>query len=291
MFWFINKHEHHGPIIVVIECPNAQSIKSGLRALDDFPCVSIPSMLVIVLGWQQVVAKIGMQRCAATSQWLNERISLSRYAHGILNLIGSYIHQTSSNFQEHFVIRNSLHISLVPGKPFALAFFHQPSRSLEKELCSSQRLSKRNGPDPHLGGFDSLISPIISSCSSLFSVSESAPSPSEHSLSELSPNISSSIESTSTSSPSKSCNIREYVMHINRSPIITSADFGNRNLVQFKSRRSTPNIGPGNLINALNLRLFWLFHFNRPSFSTVGSRHPRTPHGHPHLYHLHRLHL
>ncbi|XP_060974787.1 DNA polymerase epsilon catalytic subunit A-like [Cannabis sativa] len=34
-----------------------------------------------VLGWQQVAAKIGMQRCAATSQWLNERISLSRYAH------------------------------------------------------------------------------------------------------------------------------------------------------------------------------------------------------------------
>ncbi|KAF4366754.1 hypothetical protein F8388_020116, partial [Cannabis sativa] len=95
--WLINKHEHHGPIIVVIECPNAQSIKSGVRALDDFPCV---------LGWQQVVAKIGMQRCAATSQWLNERISLSRYAHGILNLIGSYIHQMSSNFQEHFVISN-----------------------------------------------------------------------------------------------------------------------------------------------------------------------------------------
>lgn len=34
-----------------------------------------------VLGWQQVAARIGMQRCAASSQWLNERISLSRYAH------------------------------------------------------------------------------------------------------------------------------------------------------------------------------------------------------------------
>ncbi|KDO51331.1 hypothetical protein CISIN_1g0001612mg, partial [Citrus sinensis] len=34
-----------------------------------------------VLGWQQNAAKIGMQRCAASSQWFNERISLARYAH------------------------------------------------------------------------------------------------------------------------------------------------------------------------------------------------------------------
>ena len=34
--------------------------------------------------WQQTAAKIGMQRCAASSQWLSERISLSRYAHVIL---------------------------------------------------------------------------------------------------------------------------------------------------------------------------------------------------------------
>lgn len=79
------RHEHHGPTIAVIECPNAQSMKSGIRALDDFPCVTIPSNArdshYQVLGWQQVAAKIGMQRCAASSQWLNDRISLSRYAH------------------------------------------------------------------------------------------------------------------------------------------------------------------------------------------------------------------
>ncbi|KAK9999535.1 hypothetical protein SO802_019138 [Lithocarpus litseifolius] len=79
------RHEHHGPTIAVIECPNAQSMKSGIRALDDFPCVNIPSNArdshYQVLGWQQVAAKIGMQRCAASSQWLNDRISLSRYAH------------------------------------------------------------------------------------------------------------------------------------------------------------------------------------------------------------------
>lgn len=36
------RHEHQGPAIAVIECPNAQLMKSGIRALDDFPCVSIP---------------------------------------------------------------------------------------------------------------------------------------------------------------------------------------------------------------------------------------------------------
>ncbi|PON38200.1 DNA-directed DNA polymerase [Parasponia andersonii] len=83
----INQHrnEHRGPTIAVIECPSAQSMKSGIQALDEFPCVSIPSNArdchYQVLGWQQVAARIGMQRCAASSQWLHERISLSRYAH------------------------------------------------------------------------------------------------------------------------------------------------------------------------------------------------------------------
>lgn len=36
------------------------------------------------LGWQIVATKIGMQRCAAATQWLNERISLARYAHVII---------------------------------------------------------------------------------------------------------------------------------------------------------------------------------------------------------------
>ncbi|KAJ9554747.1 hypothetical protein OSB04_009361 [Centaurea solstitialis] len=75
----------HGPAIAVIECPDVQLMKSGIRALDDFPCVSIPSNArdsqYQALGWQIVAAKIGMQRCAASSRWLNERISLSRYSH------------------------------------------------------------------------------------------------------------------------------------------------------------------------------------------------------------------
>ncbi|WCJ41776.1 DNA polymerase epsilon catalytic subunit A [Euphorbia peplus] len=79
------RDKHHGPTIAVIESPNAQLMKSGIQALDNFPCVNIPSNArdsqYQVLGWQQVAAKIGMQRSAASAQWLNERISLSRYAH------------------------------------------------------------------------------------------------------------------------------------------------------------------------------------------------------------------
>ncbi|KAM0031519.1 putative DNA-directed DNA polymerase [Helianthus debilis subsp. tardiflorus] len=75
----------HGPVIAVVECPNVASVKSGIRALDDFPCVNILSNArdsqYPALGWQIVAAKIGMCRCATSSRWLNEKISLSRYSH------------------------------------------------------------------------------------------------------------------------------------------------------------------------------------------------------------------
>lgn len=83
----INGHrpQHHAPVLAVLECPDVHLMKSGIRVLDDFPCVNIPSNArdsnYQALGWQIVAAKIGMQRCAASSQWLSERISLSRYAH------------------------------------------------------------------------------------------------------------------------------------------------------------------------------------------------------------------
>ena len=30
------------PVVAVIECPNVHLVKLGIRALDDFPCLSIP---------------------------------------------------------------------------------------------------------------------------------------------------------------------------------------------------------------------------------------------------------
>ncbi|KAL6571839.1 hypothetical protein OROHE_002708 [Orobanche hederae] len=79
------RHQHHGAVIAIIECHNIQLMKSGIRALQDFPCVTIPSNVrdsqYQAIGWQVIAAKIGLQRCAASSQWLNERLTLSRYAH------------------------------------------------------------------------------------------------------------------------------------------------------------------------------------------------------------------
>ncbi|MED6160431.1 DNA polymerase epsilon catalytic subunit A [Stylosanthes scabra] len=79
------RNEYHGPMVAIIECPNVQLVKLGIQSLDDFPCLSIPcnarDSQYQILGWQQVAGKIGMQRCAASGQWLNERIALSRYAH------------------------------------------------------------------------------------------------------------------------------------------------------------------------------------------------------------------
>ncbi|KAL2328488.1 hypothetical protein Fmac_021915 [Flemingia macrophylla] len=85
----INGHSHgrenHAPMVALIECPNVQLVKSGIRILDEFPCLSVPynarDSQYQILGWQQVAAKTGMQRCAASIQWLNKRIALSKYAH------------------------------------------------------------------------------------------------------------------------------------------------------------------------------------------------------------------
>lgn len=39
----IHRSLNHGPTLAVIQCPSVQRLKSGVRVLDDFPCVTIPS--------------------------------------------------------------------------------------------------------------------------------------------------------------------------------------------------------------------------------------------------------
>lgn len=77
--------QHPGPTVAVIECPNVHDIKSVVRVLDDFPCISVPCNTqdsnYQALGWQVTAGKIGMHRCAASTRWFSERILLSRYAH------------------------------------------------------------------------------------------------------------------------------------------------------------------------------------------------------------------
>ncbi|PWA95928.1 DNA polymerase epsilon catalytic subunit [Artemisia annua] len=94
------RNQLHGPVIAVVECPDVDLMRTGIRALDDFPCVSVPSNARDsqhqIIGWQVPAAKIGLQRCAASSRWLNERISLSRYSHVPLG-----------NFEQDWVIHTA----------------------------------------------------------------------------------------------------------------------------------------------------------------------------------------
>ncbi|CAL9170786.1 unnamed protein product [Musa hybrid cultivar] len=80
-----HRHQHLQPAIGIIECPGFQVLKSRIRILEDFPCVTMSfnacDSNYQALGWQVTAGKISMQRCAASSQWFNERILLSRYAH------------------------------------------------------------------------------------------------------------------------------------------------------------------------------------------------------------------
>ncbi|KAG2305415.1 hypothetical protein Bca52824_034066 [Brassica carinata] len=86
------REENSGPTVVVIECPDFNSIKDGIKALDDFPCVRIPfngdDNSYQPVSWQRPAAKLAMFRCAAAFQWLDRRISQSRYAHVPLGNFG-----------------------------------------------------------------------------------------------------------------------------------------------------------------------------------------------------------
>lgn len=39
---FYCREENCGPTVAVIECPDVNSMKEDIKALDDFPCVRIP---------------------------------------------------------------------------------------------------------------------------------------------------------------------------------------------------------------------------------------------------------
>ncbi|KAF2546192.1 hypothetical protein F2Q70_00019606 [Brassica cretica] len=92
IFSFSCREENSGPTVVVIECPDFNSIKDGIKALDDFPCVRIPfngdDNSYQPVSWQRPAAKLAMFRCAAAFQWLDRRISQSRYAHVPLGNFG-----------------------------------------------------------------------------------------------------------------------------------------------------------------------------------------------------------
>ncbi|KAL9276778.1 hypothetical protein ACSQ67_025683 [Phaseolus vulgaris] len=59
--------------------PGKSDVGAVVRAIDGS----------LILGWQQTTGKVVMQRCAASVQWLNQRIALSRYAHVSISIFSS----------------------------------------------------------------------------------------------------------------------------------------------------------------------------------------------------------
>ncbi|CAL9234448.1 unnamed protein product [Arabidopsis halleri] len=86
------REENCGPTVAVIECPDFNTMKEGIKALDDFPCVRIPfnddDNSYQPVSWQRPAAKIAVFRCASAFQWLDRRIAQSRYAHVPLGNFG-----------------------------------------------------------------------------------------------------------------------------------------------------------------------------------------------------------
>ncbi|CAA0372322.1 unnamed protein product [Arabidopsis thaliana] len=86
------REENCGPTVAVIECPDFNTMKEGVKALDDFPCVRIPvnddDNSYQPVSWQRPAAKIAVFRCASAIQWLDRRIAQSRYAHVPLGNFG-----------------------------------------------------------------------------------------------------------------------------------------------------------------------------------------------------------
>src|SRR4051812_26288238 len=98
------RQQYPGPVIGIIECPKLRAIRESVRAIDDFPCVTIPCnardnnyqvrnrslvvtysynvsffaslfclhLCVQALGCQATAGRTSMQRCAASTQWFNE---------------------------------------------------------------------------------------------------------------------------------------------------------------------------------------------------------------------------
>ncbi|KAL2635827.1 hypothetical protein R1flu_007306 [Riccia fluitans] len=87
------RDQHRGPTIALSQCPNFELLSPLTPMLAEFPWVHIPAngrdSQYQALGWQPIAARVAMHRCVASSMWLQERVSLARYAHVPLGNIDS----------------------------------------------------------------------------------------------------------------------------------------------------------------------------------------------------------
>ncbi|KAK3232982.1 hypothetical protein CYMTET_56694, partial [Cymbomonas tetramitiformis] len=88
------RDQFRGATVAMTEGPiSGVALGNLIPALQQMPCVAVPhnayDSQYPTLGWQSVAARAGMQRCASSMSWLQQRLSLARYAHVPLGNFGT----------------------------------------------------------------------------------------------------------------------------------------------------------------------------------------------------------
>eukprot|EP00250_Pteridium_aquilinum_P003833 c14110_g1_i1 orf=789-5363(-) len=108
------RDHHKGPTLAVIECPSKEQMMRSIPTLAELPCIQVAcnarDSQFPALGWQPSASKVAIQRCHASSSWLQERITLSKYAHVPLgNFEADWILSTADNFYAR-ALRDHQHV-------------------------------------------------------------------------------------------------------------------------------------------------------------------------------------
>ncbi|KAI5066379.1 hypothetical protein GOP47_0019003 [Adiantum capillus-veneris] len=97
------RERYRGPTLAVIECPSKEQTIKSIPILAELPSIEVAcnarDSQFPALGWQPSASKIAIQRCFASSSWLQERMRLSNYAHVPLgNFDSDWILSTADSF-------------------------------------------------------------------------------------------------------------------------------------------------------------------------------------------------
>ncbi|BBN04847.1 DNA polymerase epsilon subunit 1 [Marchantia polymorpha subsp. ruderalis] len=134
------RDQHPGPTVALTQCPNTEDLMAIIPLLNEFPCVQIPCNVrdsqYQALGWQPIAGRVAMHRCVASSVWLQERISLARYAHVPLgNVDSDWLLFTADTFYSRALRENQQVLwSSDDGVPDLGGAITDDSTSLEDEV-------------------------------------------------------------------------------------------------------------------------------------------------------------
>eukprot|EP00899_Mesostigma_viride_P020528 jgi/Mesvir1/28477/Mv15897-RA.2 len=120
------REQHRHPALLVLECPDdfAPPLFTVTRAVCEIPIVRMPSNArdsqYQAVGWQTHTARLAMHRVVAVGPWMEERVSIARYAHvPVGNFDADSLLFTADVFFARQLRKNShlLWMSDTPGVP------------------------------------------------------------------------------------------------------------------------------------------------------------------------------